>query len=86
MQTFCFSLCILLLNLMDVAEAQSKKIDVHQIEKLLCIPVVPFVATDKEYYDAFYAAVNISLENQSKIDVESLETFYNKRMIPCFLP
>lgn len=69
---------ILLLNLMDVAKAQGKQIDVAQMEKQLGIPVVPFVATDKKHYDAFYTAVNTSLKNRAKINTESLETFYKQ--------
>ena len=36
--------CMLVLNLMDVAEAQGKRIDAKVLERRLGIPVVPFVA------------------------------------------
>lgn len=45
---------VLLLNMMDVAEGQGKKIDAAAIEKSLGIPVLPFVASEKKSYEAFY--------------------------------
>jgi len=38
---------ILLVNLMDIATEQGKKIDTQRMESRLGIPVVPFVAADK---------------------------------------
>ncbi|MCM1263495.1 MAG: ferrous iron transport protein B [Butyrivibrio sp.] len=45
---------ILLLNMMDVAKAQGKKIDASAIEKKLGIPVLPFTASEKKDYAEFY--------------------------------
>ena len=51
---------VLLLNMMDVAEEQGKRIDVPAIEKSLGIPVLPFVASEKKSYAAFYALLERS--------------------------
>ncbi|MCM1222542.1 MAG: ferrous iron transporter B [Lachnospiraceae bacterium] len=45
---------VLLLNMMDVAGAQGKKIDTAAIGRRLGIPVLPFVAAEKKDYEAFY--------------------------------
>ena len=42
---------ILLLNMMDVAESQGKKIDADLLSKRLGIPVLPFTAADTKGYD-----------------------------------
>lgn len=43
---------VLSLNIMDVATAQGKKINIAGIEKMLGIPVIPMVAADKKQYGA----------------------------------
>ena len=43
---------VLVLNLMDVAEGQGKRIDAAAIERRLGVPVVPLVAADRTRYDA----------------------------------
>ena len=50
--------CMLVLNLMDVAEAQGKRIDAKVLERRLGIPVVPFVAADRAHCDLFYQALD----------------------------
>lgn len=56
---------ILLLNLMDVAEAQGKTVDAAKLEEKLGIPVIPFVAADKKHYDKFFDAIDKALEEKS---------------------
>lgn len=67
---------ILLVNLMDIATEQGKKIDTQRMESRLGIPVVPFVAADKKGYAAFYEAVDRALERKTKIKTEVLESRY----------
>ena len=45
---------VLLLNMMDVAEGQGKKINVTGLQKSLGIPVIPMVAADKKSYQPFF--------------------------------
>lgn len=52
---------VLLLNMMDVAERQGKKIDAAKIEKKLGIPVLPFVAAEKKQYEKLYACMKEAL-------------------------
>ncbi len=42
---------VVLLNMIDVAKDQHKEINAELIEKRLGVPVIPFVAADKKYYD-----------------------------------
>ena len=44
---------MLVLNMMDVAEAAGKKIDVKAIEKKLGVPVLGFSAADTKRYPDF---------------------------------
>ena len=45
---------VLILNLMDVAQGQGKQINCEAISRDIGIPVLPFVASDKKGYTAFY--------------------------------
>lgn len=45
---------VLLLNMMDVAEGQGKKVNTAGLEKALGIPVIPMVAADKKQYQTFF--------------------------------
>lgn len=49
---------LLVLNMMDVAEAQGKQVDVPLLERRLGIPVVPMVASDRKSYEGFYKALD----------------------------
>lgn len=74
---------ILLLNMMDVAEAQGKTIDAKAIEEKLGIPVVPFVASDSKNYQAFYDAIEkggkvINADELEKLCGDSLGDSYAK--------
>ncbi|MCM1496243.1 MAG: ferrous iron transport protein B [Bacteroides sp.] len=67
---------VLLLNMMDVAGAQGKKIDVPAIEKSLSIPVLPFVASEKKDYAAFYELLERSGKENWILDTEGLSGLY----------
>lgn len=67
---------VLLLNLMDIANGQGKKIDLSKIEQRLGIPVVPFVAADRNHYQAYHEAVASALANRSEVKTELLMTAY----------
>lgn len=67
---------ILLLNLMDVAKEQGKKIDAKKIEQRLGIPVIPFVAADKKNYDSFYQAIDQALQTKKELAVGELKEKY----------
>ena len=45
---------VMLLNMMDVADAQGKTIDAEAIGRQTGIPVIPFVAADRKNYEPFY--------------------------------
>lgn len=67
---------ILLLNMMDVARAQGKKVDVAAIEKSLGIPVLPFVASEKKEYEKFYKLLERSGRENWILRAESLAGLY----------
>ncbi len=67
---------VLLLNLMDVAEEQGKKIDAHKLEEKLGIPVLPFVAADQGQYTAFHTAIDRALEEKKMLNIDSLTAKY----------
>lgn len=69
---------ILLLNLMDIAQEQGKKIDAKKIEERLGIPVVPFSAADRKNYEPFYGAIDRALEEKCFLNTASLEAEYEK--------
>ena len=54
---------MLVLNMMDVAEQQGKKIDVQKIEDFLKIPVLGFIASDLDGYPKFFETLS-SIVNQ----------------------
>ena len=58
---------VLLLNMMDVAEAQKKEIDHKLLEKRLGIPVLPFTAAESSGYDKLKALIAAELENPHKL-------------------
>lgn len=69
---------VLLLNMMDVAQKQGKKIDAAKIEKKLGIPVLPFVAAEKKQYEKLYACMREALANPRFLKTEELEKEYAK--------
>ena len=64
--------CMLVLNLMDVAEAQGKRIDAKVLERRLGIPVVPFVAADRAHCDLFYQALDRAVADPHALDATAL--------------
>ena len=67
---------VLLLNMMDVAGARGKKVDVPAIEKSLGIPVLPFVASEKKDYEGFYKLLERSGKENWILRAESLTRLY----------
>jgi ferrous iron transport protein B len=63
---------ILLLNLVDVAEAQGKTVDAKKLEEKLGIPVIPFVAADRKQYDRYYEAIDKAMKEKQQISIDSL--------------
>lgn len=68
--------CVLVLNMMDVAEGQGKRIDAALLEQRLGIPVVPFVANDRAGYDALTAAVDRAASEHLLIDDTVIADLY----------
>ncbi|MBR1931229.1 MAG: ferrous iron transport protein B [Lachnospiraceae bacterium] len=71
---------VLLLNMMDVAQAQGKTIDAEAIEKNLGIPVLPFVASDKNGYDVFYTLLERKDMQNWILDDTKLAAMYRKEL------
>ena len=63
---------MLVLNMMDVAEQQGKKIDVQKIEKMLNIPVLGFTASDMGSYPEFFKKLEKAIDSPSKISSEKI--------------
>lgn len=59
--------CVLLLNMMDIAESQGKKIDAGLLEEHLGIPVLPFTAAENKGYDRLMALFAKELQNGHKL-------------------
>ena len=68
---------VLLLNLMDIAEGRGKKIDAAALEARLGIPVVPFVAADRDHYGPFYAAIDQALAEPRAVRADVLTEYYH---------
>lgn len=64
--------CVLVLNLMDVAEQQGKRINAKKIEQRLGIPVVPFVAAEVSNYDTLLEAIDCALSKKPLLDTKLL--------------
>lgn len=67
---------MLLLNMMDVAAEQGKRIDTKKLEKRLGIPVIPFSATDVKKYGDFYKTLELVLRDRPMLKTEELEKAY----------
>lgn len=67
---------VVLLNMMDVAESQGKKIDAGKIGEALGVPALPFVAADKKDYAAFYGL--LEREKGGVPDAEALAGLYEE--------
>ena len=69
---------ILLLNMMDVAETQGKRVDAEKIQSRLGIPVLPFVASDRKEYDRFYAVLDSKSASGAVASPEALAQLYRQ--------
>lgn len=69
--------CMLLLNLMDVAEDKGIVIDTKELERQLEIPVLPFIAAESREYDKFYRAVDKAVSHPQKINTRKLRERYD---------
>ncbi|MGL6200490.1 MAG: ferrous iron transport protein B [Lachnospiraceae bacterium] len=67
---------ILLLNMMDVATEQGKKVDHLLMQKKLGIPVIPFVAADRKKYDQFFDVLAQDTTYHSFLDEIELDQIY----------
>ena len=68
----------LLLNMSDVALEQGKYINAGAISEQLKIPAVLFSAQDRKNYDAFYEALDKTIEKKSILDTSALEANYEQ--------
>lgn len=59
--------CILILNMMDVAESQDKTIDTKLLSIKLGIPVLPFTAADGKGYDGLRKLIEKELKDPHKL-------------------
>ena len=71
--------CVLVLNLMDVAEQQGRRIDAKKIEERLGVPVVPFVAADVSNYDVLLAAIDRAIAEKRVLDTTVLKSELSAR-------
>lgn len=67
---------ILLLNMMDVASQQGKKIDCVAISKKLGIPVVPIIAADPKRYDEFFETLEKAEKASAVLDEKAIVNLY----------
>ena len=75
---------ILLLNLMDVAEKQGKQIDCEAIAKQIGIPVLPFVASDKKSYSAFFQLLQEKEKDKWMIKEAGLASNIQDKLGECY--
>ena len=80
----------LLLNMSDVAIEQGKYINYSAISEQLKIPAVLFSAQDRKNYDAFYEALDKTIEKKCVLDTTALEAKYkqneNYKTIKALIP
>ena len=68
---------MLVLNMMDVAEAAGKKIDVKAIEKKLGIPVLGFSAAETSRYPEFFKKMEAAIKHPTCLDSADLREELN---------
>ncbi len=68
--------CVLVLNMIDVAEDQGKTIDAAKLEERLGIPVVPFMANDSSQYGRLTAAIQRAADEQACLSSDALAELY----------
>lgn len=69
---------ILVLNMMDVAKIKGKSIDCNKISDKLGIPVIPFVAADKNEYNKLFEAIDKVKNDLKTINAEKLKEELSK--------
>lgn len=67
---------MLVLTMMDVAEAQGKKISIDKLSNKLGILVVSIVAPDKKSYGAFYKALEEAVRSKKQLNYSALTELY----------
>ena len=65
---------VIVLNMMDVAKRQHKRIDANRLSERLGVPVLPFVATDRKQYDALKALLAKELKHPHRLCAASSMT------------
>ena len=70
---------VLIMNMMDVAEKQHKKIDIDKLQESLQIPVIPIVAADKDQYGSLYEFLEKN-EKKAIIKDHKLEEIYKSKI------
>ncbi|NCB92446.1 MAG: ferrous iron transport protein B [Clostridia bacterium] len=71
---------VLLLNLMDVAAEQGKKIDCRAISEQIGIPVIPFIASEPKKYEGFYELLQRKDKQNWIIQENGLEKLLRERL------
>lgn len=71
---------VLLLNMMDVAERQGKKINTAGLQKALGIPVIPMVAADKKQYQSFLNLLENLDAKAATLNASKLEQLCGKNI------
>ena len=71
---------ILLLNMMDIAALQGKKINSAALSKELGIPVIPITAADTKSYDGFFQALEQAQKTPAELNFKGLLDLYTGRI------
>lgn len=66
---------MLVLNMMDVAQAKGMQIDAGELERRLGIPVLGFTAADPEEYPKFFEKLGTALQNPRFLSAEKIQAF-----------
>ncbi len=70
---------VLILNMMDVAEGQGKRIDVEAISKHLGIPVLPFIASDHKKYGNLTDTIQYALKEKPLLKNSAIEKIFSSK-------
>ncbi len=63
---------MLVLTMMDVAEAKGKKVDVNKLSEKLGIEVCSIVAYDKKSYDSFFKCLEKAISSGKTLNADNL--------------
>lgn len=67
---------VLVLTMIDVAQAQGKNINIKGLSDKLGIPVVAMIATDKKKYVEFMSEIATAISSPRKLNTESMYSLY----------